>query len=47
MKIFGQLSPYFSGGKCVTWKNRKKTMNIYDTIQPIFMKFLAKWLQCV
>ena len=29
----------FLGEKCVTWKKTEKTLNISDTIQPIFIMF--------
>ena len=41
MEVAAQLNLHFAGGKCVTWKD-KRTLNISDTIQAIYIKFSPK-----
>ena len=42
-EVAAQLILHFPDGKCVTWKNKKKTLNMSDVIQSIFIKFSPKW----
>ena len=52
MAVSAQLSLHFPGYTFSRWKmchleKEKKTLNIYDTMQSIFMRFSPKWSQCV
>ena len=46
-EVATQLSLHFPGGKFIIWRNQTNTLNICDTMQPIFIKFSPKWSHCV